>query len=154
MNRQFLTNDGQQQVRNELEYLCMVKRSEIARYLREAVEAGDITRNAAFEDARFEQARLEARITELEQLLTTAQVVDVDQVPTDTVSLSSIVYLATDDGRTSRYTIVGSYEANPAAGRISHASPVGKALLGHKVGDQVLVAAPGRMKAYTIVQIE
>jgi transcription elongation factor GreA len=154
MNRQFLTNDGQQQARSELEYLRLVKRSEVARYLREAVEAGDITRNAAFEDARFEQARLEARITELEQLLTTAQIVAVDQAPTDTVSLGSIVSLATDDGRTSRYTIVGSYEANPVAGRISHESPVGKALLGHKVGDQVLVAAPGGMKAYTIVQIE
>jgi transcription elongation factor GreA len=154
MNRQFLTNDGQQQARSELEYLRLVKRSEVARYLREAVEAGDITRNAAFEDARFEQARLEARITELEQLLTTAQIVAVDQAPTDTVSLGSIVSLATDDGRTSRYTVVGSYEANPVAGRISHESPVGKALLGHKVGDQVLVAAPGGMKAYTIVQIE
>src|SRR5690349_22712874 len=129
MNRQFFTNDGQQQARSELEYLRTVKRGEVARYLRESVEAGDITRNAAFEDAHFEQAR----ITELEQLLTTAQVVGVDQVPPDTVSLGSIVSLATDDGHTSRYTIVGSYEANPVAGRISHESPVGKALPGHKV---------------------
>jgi transcription elongation factor GreA len=154
MNTQFLTNDGQQQARSQLEYLRTVKRAQVAHYLREATEAGDITRNAAFDDARFEQACLEARIAELEQLLATAQVIDLEQVPTDRVSLGSVVHLATNDGRTYRYTIVGSYEANPGAGRISHESPVGKALLGRKAGDQVLVATPGGVKAYTILGIE
>jgi transcription elongation factor GreA len=154
MNTQFLTNDGQQQVHSQLEYLRTVKRAEVAHYLREAVQAGDITRNAAFDDARFEQARLEARIAELEHLLATAQVIDLDQVPTDTISLGSVVHLATSDGRTSRYTIVGSYEADPGAGRISHESPVGKALLGRKAGEQVLVTTPGGVKAYTILGIE
>jgi transcription elongation factor GreA len=154
MNTQFLTCDGQQQVHSELKYLRTTKRAEVADYLREAVEAGDITRNAAFEEARFEQARLEARIAELEQLLATAQVIDLEQVPTDRVSLGSVVHLATNDRRTYRYIIVGSYEANPGAGRISHESPVGKALLGRKAGDQVLVATPGGVKAYTILGIE
>jgi transcription elongation factor GreA len=154
MNTQFLTNDGQQHAHSQLEYLRTVKRVEVSHYLREAVEAGDITRNAAFEDARFEQARLEARIAELEQLLATAQVIDLDQVPIDEVSLGSVVRLATNDGRTYLYTIVGSYEANPGAGRISHESPVGKALLGRKSGDQVMVAAPGGAKTYTILDIE
>jgi transcription elongation factor GreA len=154
MNTQFLTCDGEQHARNQLEYLRTVKRAEIAHYLREALEAGDVIRNAAFEDARFEQARLEARIAELEQLLATAQVIDLDQVPTDAVSLGSVVHLATNDGRTYRYTIVGSYEADPGAGRISHESPVGKALLGRKAGEQVLVTTPGGVKAYTILGIE
>jgi transcription elongation factor GreA len=154
MNTQFLTNDGQQHARSQLEYLRTVKRAQVAHYLREATEAGDVTRNAAFEDARFEQARLEARIAELEQLLATAQIIDLDQVPTGVVSLGSVVHLATADGRTYRYTIVGSYEADPAAGRISNESPVGKSLLGRKVGDQVLVATPGGVKAYTILGIE
>jgi transcription elongation factor GreA len=154
MNMQFLTNDGQQQLLSQLEYLRTVKRAEVAHYLREAVEAGDITRNAAFEDARFEQARLEARIAELEQLLAIAQVIDLNQVPTDVVSLGSIVHLAVSDGRAYRYTIVGSYEADPGAGRISNESPVGKALLGRKAGDQVMVATPGGVKAYTILSIE
>ncbi len=109
---------------------------------------------AAFEDAKFEQARLEARIAELEQLLTTAQVIELDQVPTGAVSLGSVVHLAASDGRTHRYTIVGSYEADPAAGRISHESPVGKALLGRKAGDEVLVTTPGGVKVYTILGIE
>lgn len=154
MNTQFLTNDGQQHAHSQLEYLRAVKRVEISHYLREAVEAGDITRNAAFEDARFEQARLEARIAELEQLLATAQVIDLEQAPTGEVSLGSVVRLATIDGRAYRYAIVGSYEANPGAGRISHESPVGKALLGRKGGDQVMVATPGGVKAYTILSIE
>lgn len=154
MNTQFLTCDGQQHVLSELEYLRSVKRAEVAHYLREAVEAGDITRNAAFEDARFEQARLEARIAELEHLLATVQVIDLDQTPTDVVSLGSIVHLAVSDGRAYRYTIVGSYEADPGAGRISNESPVGKALLGCKAGDQVLATTPGGVKAYTILGIE
>jgi len=154
MNMRFLTCDGQQHVRSELKYLRTVKRAEVSRYLREAVEAGDITRNAAFEDARFEQARLEVRIAELEQMLATAQVIDLDQVPTDRVSMGSIVHLVTSHGRTYRYTIVGSYESDPAAGRISYESPVGKAMLGRKAGDQVLVTTPGGVKAYTILGIE
>ena len=154
MSTQFLTNDGQQHAYSLLEHLRTVKRAEVSHYLRETVEAGDITRNAAFEDARFEQARLEARIAELEQLLATAQVIDLDQVPTDEISLGSVVQLAAHDGRTYRYAIVGSYEANPGAGRISHESPVGKALLGRKAGDQVVVAAPGGVKTFTILDIE
>jgi transcription elongation factor GreA len=154
MNTQFLTRDGEQNVRSQLEYLRTVKRAEIAHYLREAVEAGDITRNPAFEDARFEQARLQARIADLEDLLATAQVIDLDQVPTGAVSLGSIVHLGTIDGRAYHYTIVGSYEADPSAGRISNESPVGQALLGRKVDDHVMVATPGGVKEYTILSIE
>ncbi len=154
MNMQFLTSDGQQHIRGQLEYLRTVKRAEIGRYLREAVEVGEIIGNAVFEDARLEQVRLEARIAELEHLLATAQIIDLDQIPTDTVSLGSVVHLATSDGREYRYTIVGSYEADPGAGRISNESPVGKALLGRKAGDQVMVATPGGVKAYTILSIE
>src|SRR5438067_2547999 len=137
MGTQFLTSDGHQQLLSQLEYLCMVKRAEVAQYLREALEAGDVIRNAAFEDAKFEQGRLEARIAELEYLLANATVLDKGR--TDVVSLGSIVQLATSDDREYRYTIVGSYEANPGAGRISNESPVGKALVGRKAGDQVIV---------------
>src|SRR5689334_16270532 len=111
MNTQFLTGEGQQQLLSQLEYLRTVKRAEVARYLREAIEAGDVIGNAAFEDAKYEQARLEGRIAELEQLLATAEVIDIDTVPTDEISLGSVVYLTTSDGRAFRYTIVGSYEA-------------------------------------------
>jgi transcription elongation factor GreA len=154
MSTQFLTTDGHQHACSQLEYLRTVKRAEVACSLREAAQAGDIVMNAAFEDARFEQERLEARIRELEHLLATAQVIDLDQAPTDVVSLGSLVHLAGSDGRQYRYTLVGSYEAEPGAGRISNESPVGKALLGRKVGEQVMVATPGGVKAYTILSIE
>jgi transcription elongation factor GreA len=153
MNTQFLTNEGHQRAHSQLEFLCTVKRAEVAQRLREAMEAGDVFRNAAFEDAKFEQVHIEGRIAELEQLLATATVVDISKAPKDLVSLGSIVHLAMSDDRTYCYTIVGSYEANPGAGRISHESPVGKALLGHTVGDQITVATPGGIKEYTILGI-
>lgn len=154
MNTQFLTSDGQQQLLSQLEYLRTVKRAEVTQYLREALEAGGVIRNAAYEDAQFERTYLERRIADLEQLLATAQVIDPDKVPTDVASLGSVVHLATSNGHAYRYTIVGSYEADPGAGRISNESPVGKALLGCKAGNQVLVATPGGVKAYTILEIE
>jgi transcription elongation factor GreA len=152
MNTQFLTSEGHQQLRSQLEYLCIVKRAEVARYFREATEAGNVINNAAFDDAKFERARLEARIAELEHLLANATVIEKGR--TDVVSLGSVVHLTTSDDRECRYTIVGSYEANPGVGRISNESPVGKALLGRKAGDQVLVATPGGAKEYTILSIE
>jgi transcription elongation factor GreA len=153
MNTQFLTSDGQQQLLSQLEYLSTVKRAEVAQYLRETLEAGGVIRNAAFEDAKFGEAYIEGRIADLEQLLATAQVIDPGKRPAEVASLGSAVHLATSESRTHRYIIVGSYEANPAAGRISNESPVGKALLGRKVGDQVTVATPGGVKEYTILEI-
>jgi transcription elongation factor GreA len=154
MDMQFLTNEGQQRALSQLEFLRTVKRAEIAQYLREAVEAGDVTRNAAFDDAKFEQAQLEKRIAELEQLLANAQVVDVEQVATEVVSVGSVVELATESGSTRQYTIVGSYEADPGAGRISHESPVGKALLGRRANDHIIISTPGGVKTYTIIRVE
>jgi len=107
--------------------------------------------NAAYEDAKNQQAQLEGKIWKLEQLLARAQVIDT--IPTDIVSLGSVVHLETAEGREYRYTIVGAFEANPSAGRISNESPVGKALLGHKTGDLVIVSTPGGVKEYTILGI-
>lgn len=153
MNTQFLTSDGQQHVLSQLEYLSTVKRAEVAQYLREALEAGGVIKNAAFEDAKFGEAYLEGRIAYLEELLANAHVIDLDKVTTDIASLGSVVHMVTSDGRAYRYTIVGSYEANPGARRISNESPVGKALLGRKAGDQVMVVTPGGVKEYTILGI-
>jgi len=152
MDTQFLTDDGRQRALSQLEFLRTVKRAEVAQYLHEAKESGDVIDNAAYEDAKNEQARLEGRIMELEQLLATAQ--PISKSRTNEVSLGSITHLRTPDGREYHYTIVGAFEAKPASGLISNESPVGKTLLGHKIGDMVIVSTPGGVKEYTIYNIE
>jgi len=148
----FLTNDGLQRAINQLEFLRTAGRAKVAQYLHEAQEAGDVIDNAAYEDAKNEQARLEGRIIELEQLLAKAKLID--RVHSDVATLGSVVRLAINDGREVQYTIVGAFEADPSAKRISNESPVGKALLGHKPGDMVMVSTPGGVKEYTILAVE
>jgi len=148
----FLTNDGLTKALNQLEFLRTSGRAKVAQYLHEAQEAGDVIDNAAYEDAKNEQARLEGRIIELEQLLAKAKLID--RIQSDVVTLGSIVRLAISDGREVEYTIVGAFEADPSAKRISNESPVGKALLGHKPGAMVMVSTPGGVKEYTILTVE
>lgn len=148
----FLTEDGRQRAIAQLEFLRTVKRAEVAHYLQEAQEAGDVIDNAAYEDARNAQTRLENRILELEQMLATAKVISSGS--TQEISLGSVAQVRTAEGREYRYTLVGAYEAKPAAGLISNESPVGMALLGCKVGDVVTVSTPGGVKEYTILSIE
>jgi len=147
----FLTNDGHQRAVTQLEFLRTIKRSEVAQYLHEAKESGDVIDNAAYEDAKNEQARLEGKIIELEQMLSRARLID--RGATDQVSLGSVVHLETDEGRQYHYTIVGAFDANPSIGRISNESPVGRALLGHKEGEIIIVSTPGGVKEYTIINI-
>src|SRR5262252_9080493 len=99
----FLTNEGRQSAIAQLEFLRTIKRAEVAQYLHDAKESGDVVDNAAYEDAKNEQARLEGRIMELEQLLATAKTIT--KLPTDVVSLGSIVHLRTPEERESAYTI-------------------------------------------------
>jgi transcription elongation factor GreA len=148
----FLTNEGRQRALSQLEFLRTEGRAKVAQYLHDAKESGDVIDNAAYEDAKNEQARLEGRIMELEQLLAKAKLIDHGR--TDVVSLGSVVRLATSEDREYKYTIVGAFEANPSAGRISNESPVGKALLGRKAGELVMVSTPGGVKEYTILSIE
>lgn len=148
----FLTDDGRQTALSQLDFLRTVKRAEIAQYLHDAKESGDLIDNAAYEDAKDQQAHLERRIQELEQLLARAK--PITRPLADVVSLGSVVHLSTDDERECHYTLVGAFEAKPSAGRISNESPVGKALLGHKVGDLVIVSTPSGVREYTIMSIE
>ncbi len=149
----FLTEDGRQDALAKLEFLRTVKRAEVAQYLHDAKESGDVIDNAAYEDAKNEQARLEGRILELEQMLAIAKPISTRKVIGE-VSLGSVVQLRTSEGREYRYTLVGAYEAKPSAGLISNESPVGKALLGHRASDVVIVSTPGGVKEYTILRIE
>ena len=148
----FLTEDGRQRAIAQLEFLRTVKRAEVEQYLQDAKEAGDVIDNAAYEDAKDAQMRLEGRILELEQMLAIAK--PISNVSTQEISLGSAAQVRTADNREYRYTLVGAYEAKPSAGLISNESPVGKALLGRRVGDVVTVSTPGGVKAYTILHIE
>ncbi len=148
----FLTNDGLQRAMNQLEFLRTVKRAEVAQYLHDAKESGDVIDNAAYEEAKNQHAHLEERIIELEHMVARAKLIDVGRK--DIVSLGSVVHLSTNEGREYRYKLVGAFEAEPSAGRISNESPVGRALIGHKAGEMVIVSTPGGVKEYTILTIE
>src|SRR5450759_3658054 len=150
--QEVITSDGLQQAQSQLENLYTVGRAKVAQYLHDAKESGDVIDNAAYEDAKNEQARLEGKIMELEQLIATAR--PISKPLTNEVSLGSVAHLRTPNGRDYHYTLVGAFEAKPAAGLISNESPVGKALLGHKIGDMVIVSTPGGVKEYTICNVE
>jgi transcription elongation factor GreA len=143
MTTSFLTREGYQKLQDELDFLRTRKREEIANRLHEAMEGGELIENAEYEAAKNEQAFVEGRIKELEVLLATARVIDEKPKGDDYVAVGSTVEIM-EEGTTliERYTIVGAAEASPSDGKISNESPLGKALLNHKVGDSVQVEAP------------
>src|SRR5579864_6815867 len=112
----FLTDDGRQRALSQLEFLRTIRRAQVAQYLHDAKESGDVIDNAAYEEAKNQQARLEGRILELEQMLAKAKLIN--KVDTGVVSLGSVVNLRNNDEREYSYMLVGAYEANPSAGRI------------------------------------
>jgi len=156
MSITFLTREGYQKLQEELEYLRTTKRQEIANRLHEAMEGGELLDNAELEAAKNEQAFVEGRIKELEVLLAMARVIDdkTKVTTSDSVQVGSTVTIQEEGNEAEVYTIVGAAEADPAAGRISNESPLGKALLGHKVGDKTQVDAPAGSFFVLIVKIE
>jgi transcription elongation factor GreA len=146
-----LTPDGYAKNQERLEYLLKVKRKEIADYIHEAKEAGDISESSAYEDAKNEQAMVEGEILKLERLLEVAEIMTA--MNTDTVSVGMQVDLTTQTGVSRSFKIVATFEADPKQGLISDESPVGKALVGHKVGDVVEVSTPGGVTVYTVRSI-
>ena len=135
-----LTPDGLSKLEKELDHLKTVKRREVAARIKQALEFGDISENSEYDDAKNEQAFVEGRIATLEKMLRNARVIDQDEVDTDTVTVGSKVRLKDlESGQEYEYTLVGSAEADPAEARISNESPVGRAILGKKVGAVVEV---------------
>ena len=149
----FLTNDGLQRAMNQLEFLRTVKRAEVAQYLDDTRQSGDVIDNAAYEEAKNQYLHLEGRIHELEEMVAKAKLIETAP-PSGVVAIGSTIHLCTTEGREYHYRLVGAFEAEPGKGRISNESPVGKALLGHKAGDMVIVSTPGGVKEYTILAIE
>jgi transcription elongation factor GreA len=154
MPTNFLTKEGFEKLQDELEYLRTVKRQEVADRLHEAMEGGELIENAEYEAAKNEQAFVEGRIQELEMLLATARVIEDDKKKkNDTVQVGSTVTIQEDGLEEETYTIVGAAEANPRDGKISNESPIGKAILGHRAGDEVQVEAPDGAYKVRIIKI-
>jgi transcription elongation factor GreA len=149
----YLTPEGRQRHLERLEHLLSVKRPEIADYIHEAKESGDVTDNATYEDAKNQQARIEAEIARLQRLLSSAKELKMGPGG-DEITLGSHVHLRTENNREVHYAIVGPDEANPSEGRISNESPVGSALIGHKAGDHVTVSTPSGVRTYTVLDLE
>ncbi len=142
MANTFLTQEGFDKLQEELNYLRKDKRQEVADRLREASDGEDLIENAEYEAAKNEQAFVEGRIKELEILLATAKIIE-DKGDSDSIQVGSTVTIqevGTDEKET--FTIVGAAEAQPSEGRISNESPLGRALLNHRKGEEVVVKAP------------
>jgi transcription elongation factor GreA len=151
-----LTPEGLDKLKKEIEDLSTRKRREVAERIKEAREFGDISENSEYDDAKNEQAMLEARIASLEEKLRSASVIDAKDLTNDIVRVGSVVNVKDEDsGKSLQYTIVGSTEANPGENKLSNESPVGKALLGNKRNDIVAVSLPsGKARKLKITKID
>jgi transcription elongation factor GreA len=149
----FLTREGLKKLEEELNFLRTVRRAQVAERLHNAQEDGELIENAEYEDAKNEQAFVEGRIITLETMLSSAVIIENDG-PQGVVNLGSQVTVKETGGKPEVYKLVGAAEANPKDGRISNESPLGRALLGRKVGDDVKVNAPAGTLSFRVVAIE
>lgn len=154
MPTSFLTREGYQKLQEELDFLRSVKRQEIANRLHEAMDGGELIENAEYEAAKNEQAFMEGRIKDLDLLLATARVIDEVSLATDTVQVGSKVTIQEEGTPAEIYTIVGAAESDPAHGKISNESPLGKALINKNTGDSVTVDAPAGAFTVTVIKFE
>lgn len=148
-----LTADGLRELEEELDYLKSVGRKEVAEKIKSARSFGDLTENSEYDEAMSDQGKLEARISEVENMIKSAKVYDEDELGTETVGIGSKVEIVNDRKQKFEYRIVGFAQANPNEGKISDESPVGKALMGHRVGEYAEVEAPGGVFRFRIVSI-
>lgn len=153
--KNILTYEGLRKYEEELHDLKVVRRREIAQKIKEAREQGDLSENAEYDAAKDEQRDIEARIEELEKILKNAEVVDEDEVDLDKISIGCCVKIRDlEFNEDLDYKIVGSTEANSLKGKISNESPVGKALIGHKVKDVVEVETQAGILKYEVLEIQ
>ena len=149
-----ITEEGLKKLENELDELKTVKRKEVAEKIKIALSFGDLSENSEYDEAKNEQAILEGRIAEIENQLKNVRVLDENDINTEDVHVGSTVTVRMKGKKNDvTYQLVGSTEADPLNGRISDESPIGKALVGHKVGEQIEVETPGGLVTLTIRQI-
>ncbi|GAA0079352.1 transcription elongation factor GreA [Clostridium sp. CTA-5] len=150
-----MTYEGVKKLENELEYLKTVKRKEITEKIKVALGYGDLSENSEYDEAKNDQAFTEGKILQLENMLKNAVVVDESDIPSDIVAVGSKVKVKDYDfDEEVEYSIVGSAEADPMNFKISNESPVGKALVGKKIGDMVEVVVPDGISKFEILDIK
>lgn len=150
---QLYTQEGYQKLIDEFDYLTKVRREEIKVAIAEARSFGDLSENAEYDEARNEQAKTEARIKELEELIRNAKIVDEDAIDTSVVGIGSTVKIERADGVVAEYSIVGSNEADPASFKISDQSPIGKKLIGTRAGAVVTVEVPSGKITLKVLEV-
>ena len=150
----YLTPEGLEKLKAELEHLETVRRPQIADQIHRAKELGGTVDNAEYDDAKNEQAFVEGRIMTLENMIKNATLIEEEKSPSKFIKIGSKVAVNDPEGEEEHFTIVGSAEAGPGEGRISNESPVGGALLGRKMGDKVRVVTPDGTVTFKVLAIE
>ena len=153
MSKQFITAEGLEKLKIELEELKMIKRRKIAERIQKAKEMGDLSENAEYSEAKDEQAFNETKIIELEEMIKNATTIDDRHLNSDIVHIGSTITVKSN-GETKKFTIVGSNEANPGEGKISNETPLAVAFLGRKANDEVEVEIPSGRMRYEIAEIK
>ncbi|TEU04299.1 MAG: transcription elongation factor GreA [Dehalococcoidia bacterium] len=150
----FLTPEGLAKLEEELEHLSTVRRQEVADKIQQAKELRSSVISPEYEEAKNEQGFVEGRILEIERIIKNATIIHHEDVNMEFVEVGNEVRVQLQDGSEEHYTIVGSAEANPGEWRISNESPMGEALLGKRVGDEVEVEAPAGLLKLRILEIK
>jgi transcription elongation factor GreA len=149
----YLTAEGAERLKNELAYLKGPARDQLAQRLRAAIQLGDLSENADYISAKEDQAFLEGRIQELTAILSNVQIIEEKAISSGTVDIGTHVTIQEEDFEEETYYIVGPKEADPRNARISHESPIGRALLGHRVGETVTAETPNGAIRFKIIRI-
>jgi transcription elongation factor GreA len=150
----YLTAEGAERLKNELEYLKGPARDQLSQRLRAAIQQGDLSENADYISAKEEQGFLEGRIIELTQILNNYQIIDENKKNRDVADIGAHVTIQEESFDPETYHIVGPKEADPRKARISHESPIGRALIGHRVGETVSAETPNGTLRFKIIKIE
>ena len=150
-----MSQERYDEIKEELHYLETVREKEVSELIKEARSFGDLSENSEYDEAKTEQGKLYSKIAELKALIEKAEIIEKTETDRGVVALSSrIKLLDVDEKEELEYQIVGSQEANPMSGRISDESPIGRGLLGHKVGETVTIEAPAGSMKFTILSVE
>jgi len=150
--QKFITAEGLEKIKQELDERKNTRRKEITHRIEEAIKLGDLSENAEYHEAKDDQGMNEARIRELEEIIKSSEIIKTTDISKNNINLGTKLK-ATSNGKEYDFTIVGANEANPGEGLISNESPLGKAMIGKKKGDQVEVETPAGKISYKITNI-